>query len=87
MENEIITLALISPYDNLDQDLFADSLSTLAVFDIPEDGRYEVVEVTSISSVVAMVPFDEGRVFAVHKMGLDICSMAGDAEADTEAEF
>ncbi|KAJ6557751.1 hypothetical protein B0H19DRAFT_947038 [Mycena capillaripes] len=86
VEHEIITVALMSPYNSLDEDLFRDSFSTLAVYHIPEEGQYEVVEVTSISSVVAMVPFDEGRVFAVHKMGLEICSMAGDVEADNERE-
>ncbi|KAJ7127982.1 hypothetical protein C8R44DRAFT_616530 [Mycena epipterygia] len=87
VENEIITVALISPHASLDQELFRASSKALAVFELPEDGHFEVVEVTSILSVVAMVPFDEGRVFVVHKMGLEISSMAGDVEVDNEPEI
>jgi hypothetical protein len=45
----------------------------------------DVIEVDSISSVVGMVPFDDdGRVFVVHKLGLEVTSMSGTAEKDTE---
>jgi hypothetical protein len=52
---------------------------------LDEEAAMDVIEVDSISSVVGMVPFDDdGRGFVVHKLGLEVTSMSGTAEKDTE---
>ncbi|KAJ6468529.1 hypothetical protein C8R47DRAFT_1078323 [Mycena vitilis] len=84
VEEEILTLALIDPYSAPDHDLLEASYKTLWVCEQLDDTDLEVVEVNSISSVVGMVPFDEDRVFVVHKMGLEIGSMGGVEEDDAE---
>ncbi|KAJ6498405.1 hypothetical protein C8R47DRAFT_971893 [Mycena vitilis] len=81
-----LTSALICPYPPPDPDLLEASSDTLLVCDALGDGAdLEVIKVQSITSVVGMVPFDEGRVFVVHKMGLGVSGL-GDAanEVDTE---
>ncbi|KAF7356061.1 hypothetical protein MVEN_00935900 [Mycena venus] len=84
-DGETFSLALIHPYSAPDPDLLEVSSKTLWVCDgLDEDTPMEVIEVDSISSVVGMVPFDEGRVFVVHKMGLEVTGMAGTEEIDTE---
>ncbi|KAF7371531.1 hypothetical protein MVEN_00007900 [Mycena venus] len=71
-DGETFSLALIHPYSAPDPDLLEVSSKTLWVCDgLDEDTPMEVIEVDSISSVVGMVLFDEGRVFVVHKMGLE----------------
>lgn len=82
-----MTLALIRRYSAPDPELLEVSSNTLWVCgELDEDAEMEVIEAQSITSVVGMVPFDDnGRVFVVHKMGLEVTSM-GDvvAEVDTE---
>ncbi|KAJ7502166.1 hypothetical protein B0H11DRAFT_1712770 [Mycena galericulata] len=84
IDEETLTLALIRRYPPPEQDLLEASSHTLWVCEEPDDTTMEVIEVDSIMSVVGMVPFDEGRVFVVHKMGLEIISMAGIAEPDVD---
>jgi hypothetical protein len=81
----MLSLALVHPYSGPGPDLLDVSSKTLWVCDrLDEDMPMEVIEVDSMSSVVGMVPFDdEGRVFVVHKMGLEVTGMGGAAETDT----
>ncbi|KAJ6553783.1 hypothetical protein DFH09DRAFT_1085534 [Mycena vulgaris] len=75
LDNKLVALALVSPYSAPDQRLLEESSNTLWV-----------IRAKTISSVVGMVPFDAaGRVFAVHKMGLDVASMSGPVEDDTDS--
>lgn len=86
MDNKLVALALVSPYPPPDQQLLEDSYNTLWVCEGTDQSSLEVIRAKTISSVVGMVPFDAaGRVFAVHKMGLDVASMAGYAQEDTES--
>ncbi|KAJ7732354.1 hypothetical protein DFH07DRAFT_990903, partial [Mycena maculata] len=80
ISDEMRTLALISPYSPPDQQLLEDSSNTLWVCSTTEQNSLRVIDVKIITSVVGMVPFDEDRVFAVHKMGLDVAEMAGYTE-------
>jgi hypothetical protein len=84
LEGEVLTLALIHLYYPPDLDLLDASSNTLWVCDGPEAASPQVIDVRVISSVVGMVPFDDDRVFAVHKMGLEVGSMTGQQEPDLE---
>lgn len=87
VDDEILTLALISRYSPPEQDLLEASSKTLWVCEELDEATssMEIIEVETIRSVVAMVPFDDGRVFMVEKMGLEIGSMAGVDEVDSES--
>ncbi|KAJ6473686.1 hypothetical protein C8R45DRAFT_835254 [Mycena sanguinolenta] len=83
-DGETATLALVHPYSAPDPELLEVSSQTLWVCDqLDDDTPMEVIEVDAISSVVGMVPFDEGRVFVAPKMGLEVAGMSGAAEMDT----
>ncbi|KAJ7936767.1 hypothetical protein B0H13DRAFT_1853188 [Mycena leptocephala] len=85
IDEETRTLALIRRYASPDPELLDISSNTLWVSEeLDDDTEMQVIEVQSISSVVGMVPFDDGRVFVVHKMGLEIGSLGGEEEIDTE---
>ncbi|KAJ7272744.1 hypothetical protein B0H12DRAFT_1007857 [Mycena haematopus] len=86
VDEETVTLALVQRYSGPDEGLLEMSSKVLWVCDaLHENAAMEVIEVESLSSVVGMVPFDDaGRVFVVHKLGLEVTSMSGAAERDTE---
>ncbi|KAJ6477773.1 hypothetical protein C8R45DRAFT_833447 [Mycena sanguinolenta] len=86
VDEETVTLALIRQYSAPDDELLEMSSKVLWVCDaLDEEAAMDVIEVDSISSVVGMVPFDDdGRVFVVHKLGLEVTSMSGTTEKDTE---
>ncbi|KAJ7649592.1 hypothetical protein B0H17DRAFT_958446 [Mycena rosella] len=85
-DDEIISLALISPYSPPDQDLLESSFNSLWVSSSTGDGELQIIEANTISSVVGMIPFDDhGRFFVVPKMGLEAGSMCGVRERDTES--
>lgn len=76
---------MIRRYASPDPELLDISSNTLWVCEeLDDDTEMQVIEVQSISSVVGMVPFDDGRVFVAHKMGLEIGSLGGEEEIDTE---
>ncbi|KAJ7138747.1 hypothetical protein C8R43DRAFT_817736, partial [Mycena crocata] len=78
------TLALAAPYTRPDRDLLTASSNTLWVCRTTGQSALQVVDVKTITSVVGMVPFqNDGRVFVVHKMGLDVGKLGGYAEEDT----
>ncbi|KAJ7242463.1 hypothetical protein C8J57DRAFT_1084365 [Mycena rebaudengoi] len=81
---DVSTLALVHPYPPPDQDLLNDSSHTLWVCDGADEDLPQVIDVSSITSVVGMVPFDDRRFFAAHKMGLEVGSMAGEEDHDPE---
>ncbi|KAJ6480041.1 hypothetical protein DFH09DRAFT_849271, partial [Mycena vulgaris] len=73
LDNKLVALALVSPYSAPDQRLLEESSNTLWVCESSGENSLQVIRAKTISSVVGMVPFDAaGRVFAVHKMGLDV---------------
>lgn len=74
--------ALVSMYSPPDEDLYRRSSKTLWVCSYYGDVTFTVVDVKSITQVVAMVPFDEGRFFAVEKLGLDIAFLSGAVDPD-----
>ncbi|KAJ7131580.1 hypothetical protein C8R43DRAFT_895969 [Mycena crocata] len=80
------TLALAAPYTPPDRDLLTASSNTLWVCRTTGQTALQVVDVKTVTSVVGMVPFqNDGRVFVVHKMGLDVGKLGGYAEEDTES--
>ncbi|KAF7322171.1 hypothetical protein MKEN_00741300 [Mycena kentingensis (nom. inval.)] len=78
--------ALISVYSAPDVHLLEQSYNTLWVCKYRGDDALKIIEVKSIRSVIVMVPYDEGRVFAVHKMGLEVGEMVGYMEEDVESK-
>ncbi|KAF7358561.1 hypothetical protein MSAN_01194300 [Mycena sanguinolenta] len=86
IEDETVTVALIQRYSGPDENLLDMSSKVLWVCDaLDEEAPMEVIEVESISSVVGMVPFDDaGRVFVVHKLGLELTGMSGTVEKDID---
>ncbi|KAJ7479029.1 hypothetical protein FB451DRAFT_1032003, partial [Mycena latifolia] len=84
VDDEDLTLALICRYSPPDPELLRDSFKTLLVCDELHFDEMEVIEVDSILSVVGMIPFDEGRVFVAHRLGLEIAGMVGMEDIDTE---
>ncbi|KAJ7182574.1 hypothetical protein C8R43DRAFT_868219 [Mycena crocata] len=67
------TLALAAPYTRPDHDLLTALSNTLWVCRTTGQTLLQVVDVKTMMSVVGMVPFqNDGRVFVVHKMGLDV---------------
>ncbi|KAJ7050237.1 hypothetical protein C8F01DRAFT_1000994 [Mycena amicta] len=63
--------ALVLNYSLPDMELLKESSQMLWVCEHKGDLTLSVVDVKDIRSVVAMVPFDEERVFVVYKMGLE----------------
>ncbi|KAF7329710.1 hypothetical protein MKEN_00234200 [Mycena kentingensis (nom. inval.)] len=86
LEDEPKTLALVSVYSAPDTELLAESNKTLWVCKYRGDESLKIIDVRAIASVVAMVPYDEARVFAVHKMGLEVGEMVGYMEKDNEED-
>ncbi|KAJ7202622.1 hypothetical protein GGX14DRAFT_309990, partial [Mycena pura] len=80
VDDETLTLALVAPYSSPDQELLDASYKALWVCSPQDD--LEVIEVSSILSVVGMAPFDnsDAQVFVVPKMGLEMSSMGGAVE-------
>jgi hypothetical protein len=75
--------AVVSTFSNPDHELLQSSHQTLYVCKYQGDQALEVIEVNTICSVVAMVPFDQlpetntisqigQRYFMVEKFGLDM---------------
>ncbi|KAJ7156577.1 hypothetical protein C8R43DRAFT_883855, partial [Mycena crocata] len=78
INGDMRTLALMSPYSRPNPKLLAASSNTLWVCETTGETPLQVVDVKSMYSVVGMVPFqDAGKVFVVHKMGLEVGGMAG----------
>nr|GAT53133.1 predicted protein [Mycena chlorophos] len=77
---------LISKYSAPDAELLDASSKAVWVCRYTGSASLEVIEVTAIRSVVAMVPWPGGddRVFVVHKMGLEVGEMRGYQEEDRE---
>ncbi|KAF7314579.1 hypothetical protein MKEN_00931300 [Mycena kentingensis (nom. inval.)] len=86
LEDEPKTLALVSVYSAPDTELLAESNKTLWVCKYRGEESLKIIDVRAIASVVAMVPYDETRVFAVHKMGLEVGEMVGYMEKDNEED-
>lgn len=87
---------MVSTFSDPDTELLQSSYKTLYVCKYQGDQRLQVIEVDSICSVVAMIPFDSQpeantishigqRYFVVEKFGLDMDHFRGDQE-DTDAE-
>jgi hypothetical protein len=77
-----LTLACVSCYSQPHQDLLEASQGTL--FSCTRQGTVKVINVKSISAVVAMVPHQpfpgEERFFLVEKPGLDTTTIGGKDE-------
>ena len=77
--NQDLTLACVSCYSQPDQDLLKSSQGTL--FSCTRQGTVKVIDVKSISAVVAMVPHQpfpgEEHFFLVEKPGLDTTTIGG----------
>ncbi|PCH42719.1 hypothetical protein WOLCODRAFT_86186 [Wolfiporia cocos MD-104 SS10] len=94
LNTTLTALAIISLYSEPDKDLLEYSYNTLYSCECLETPRLVVVKVTSIMSVVGMLPHPErngphgrdleGRFFLVEKLGLEILQMAGIHEEVTE---
>jgi hypothetical protein len=77
-----LALALVSLYSSPHQDLLRLSRRTLWSYTFGGDALLKVVDVKTISAVVAMVPHtpflgDRERFFLVEKPGLDIAVLGG----------
>ncbi|KAF8956352.1 hypothetical protein BDZ97DRAFT_1671721, partial [Flammula alnicola] len=82
-DNEIRGLALISVYDPPDPDLLRESSHALWVALYRGNESLKVIDITSISTCVAMIPFTkppDGRFFVCEKMGLEIGYLGGSYE-------
>jgi hypothetical protein len=76
-------LALVSVFSKPESPLFEDSSGTVIACQYRGCDAYRVVKVTSIISVVSMVPIQrEGvqKFFLGEKLGLDIAYLAGISE-------
>jgi hypothetical protein len=81
--DEIRGLALVSVYDPPDLDLLHESSHALWVARYRGNEALKVINITSISTCVAMVPFTkppDGRFFVCEKMGLEIGHLGGSHE-------
>jgi hypothetical protein len=84
INNQDLTLACVSCYSQPHEDLLKESRSTL--FSCTRQGIVKVIDVKSISAVVAMVPHQpfpasgEERFFLVEKPGLDCTTIGGNDE-------
>ena len=86
------TLALLSIYSPPNQALLDASFNTLWSCTHQGDAGLKVVDVKTISSVVAMIPHSAqnfpgdttGHFFVVEKPGLDVAHMGGNDEEITE---
>lgn len=86
------TLALVSIYSPPNQALLDASFNTLWSCTYQGDAGLKVVDVKTISSVVAMIPHNAhnfpgdivGHFFVVEKPGLDVAHMGGNDEEITE---
>jgi hypothetical protein len=75
-----LTLAMVSLYSAPDPTLYRKSYGALRVCHHQGDDGLRVVNVKSIASVVAMVPFgsaDENQYFVAENLGLDVPHMGG----------
>ena len=84
VEGEESTLALVSLYSQPDDNLLRLSHNALLVCARQLESRI-VVDVSTIQSVVAVVPFQqvpgrENAFFVVEKLGLAISDLGGDGE-------
>lgn len=73
-------LALISVYDPPDEDLLRDSSNALWVALYRGEDHLKVIDIKSIATCVAMVPFTkppDGRFFVCEKMGLEVGNLGG----------
>ncbi|KAF8151584.1 hypothetical protein B0H34DRAFT_664807 [Crassisporium funariophilum] len=87
-DNETRGLALVSVYDPPDPDLLRDSSHALWVSLYRGNESLKVINITLISTCVAMVPFakpPDGRFFVCEKMGLEIGYLGGSQEEDGDA--
>lgn len=77
------TLALVSIFSKPDGPLFESSSGTVISCQYQGSDAYQVIEVTSILSVVSMVPVQRDgtlRYFLAEKLGLDVAYLAGISE-------
>lgn len=80
LDDEIRGLALVSVYDPPDLDLLRESSHALWVTLYRGNESLKVINITSISTCVAMIPFTkppDGRFFVCEKMGLEIGYLGG----------
>lgn len=83
LANKNFTLALVSIFSEPDRLLFESSSGTVFSCQYRGADAYQVIEVTSILSVVSMVPIQQGgtpRFFLVEKLGLEMAYLAGISE-------
>jgi len=79
-------LALVSVYGQPDPDLLHDSSQALWVLTYHGNDALKVIDIKSISTCVAMIPFTkppDGRFFVCKKMGLEVAYLA-DTQEDSE---
>ena len=84
--NQMKGLALVSVYGQPDPDLLRDSSQALWVSIYHGDEALKVIDIKSISTCVAMIPFTklpDGRFFVCEKMGLEVAYLA-DTQEDAE---
>ena len=84
--DEIKTLALVSTYSGPQPDLLRQSHNTLWACRYQGVRGLQVIEVTHIHSVVAMVPLpqDNDLLFVGEKLGLEVAMLGGFEEELTE---
>lgn len=86
--DDLRAFALISLYSPPDEDLLRLSCNALVVCGYLGDDALMVVNVGSILSVIAMVPFpggDGNRFFLIEKIGLDVIGV-DNLEDDEQAQ-
>ncbi|KJA24703.1 hypothetical protein HYPSUDRAFT_135758 [Hypholoma sublateritium FD-334 SS-4] len=87
VKNSIFTLAVLSLYSEPDHDLLTASHDTFILCKHLGDSAIQVIEVSRIKSVVAMVPYkldkhgpEEQHYFLVERPGLDVVCLGGGGE-------
>jgi hypothetical protein len=83
LANKDYALALVSLFSEPEGPLFESSSGTVISCRYQGQDAYRVVEVTSILSVVSMVPIQRDgaqRYFLAEKLGLDMAYLAGISE-------
>jgi hypothetical protein len=91
--DQVYSLALVSIYSNPNQDLLRTSYQTIYACSHQGNAALQVIDIKSIISVVALVPFfvvnpdgtieqPEDEFFLVEKPGLDVATLIGEEEEE-----
>jgi hypothetical protein len=87
IRGEVIALALVSEFGPPDNELLAESSNALWVSHYLGNQNLRIIEIKSISTCVAMVPFTkppDGRFFVCEKMGLEVGSLGEPADDEDD---